>query len=144
MTETTSNFMAAITQNHARNAEMLEKLLAVAQNSAVFGAPVTIGDQAVITAAEVRVGLGFGAGLGGSMPVVSRTGDEQTPVQNNSDTGSGGGGGGGGGAFGRPVAVIAIGPQGVNVQPVVDVTKIALAAFAMAGGMLMMRRRKKR
>jgi hypothetical protein len=34
----------------------------------------------------------------------------------------------GGGSMGRPVAVITIGPEGVTVKPVVDATKIALAA----------------
>jgi uncharacterized spore protein YtfJ len=48
----------------------------------------------------------------------------------------GGGGAGGGAALGRPVAVISIGPHGVAVEPIVDVTKIALAFVTALGGML--------
>jgi hypothetical protein len=46
--------------------------------------------------------------------------------------------------MGRPVAVIAIGPDGVTVKPVVDVTKVALAgltAWATMLGLLRARRR---
>jgi uncharacterized spore protein YtfJ len=49
--------------------------------------------------------------------------------------------GGGGGSSGRPVAIIIIGPDGVTVKPVVDVTKIALAGVTAWGTMLMLLRR---
>jgi hypothetical protein len=55
-----------------------------------------------------------------------------------------GGLGGGGGAMGRPVAIIAIGPEGVTVKPVMDVTKVALAgltAWVSVLGLLRARRR---
>jgi uncharacterized spore protein YtfJ len=45
------------------------------------------------------------------------------------------GAGGGGTAMSRPVAVIAIGPQGVQVKPVVDVTKVGIALFTAVGAM---------
>ena len=55
---------------------------------------------------------------------------------------SGGGGiGGGGGASGRPVAIIIIGPDGVTVKPVFDITKIALAGITAWGAMLGVLRR---
>ena len=38
--------------------------------------------------------------------------------------------------MGRPVAVIAIGPDGVTVKPVVDVTKIGLAALTTVAALL--------
>jgi hypothetical protein len=38
--------------------------------------------------------------------------------------------------FSRPVAVIIASPEGVRVEPVVDVTKIALAALTAAGFMV--------
>ena len=38
----------------------------------------------------------------------------------------------------RPVAVISIGPDGVHVEPVVDVTKIGLAFFTTLGAMALM------
>ncbi|MCL4561015.1 MAG: hypothetical protein M1281_10410, partial [Chloroflexi bacterium] len=50
--------------------------------------------------------------------------------------GAGGGGGGGGRTFSRPVAVIVITPEDVIVSPVVDITKIALAALTTFGFML--------
>jgi uncharacterized spore protein YtfJ len=49
--------------------------------------------------------------------------------------GEGFGGGGGGRVFSRPVAVIIAAPEGVRVEPVVDVTKIGLAALTAAGFM---------
>ena len=46
---------------------------------------------------------------------------------NDDDDGGGGAGGGGGGwSQGRPVAVIRITPAGVEVKPVIDVTKSGL------------------
>jgi uncharacterized spore protein YtfJ len=96
-----------------------------------------VGDYTVITASEVAAGGGFGFGRGmGSSPAPngsprsSSNGDEsKTPEA----TGGGGGGGGGGGSTARPVALIVIGPTGVEVRPVVDVTKIALAALTGLG-----------
>jgi hypothetical protein len=38
--------------------------------------------------------------------------------------------------MGRAVAVISVGPNGVKVDPVMDVTKVALAFFTMLGGMM--------
>lgn len=48
--------------------------------------------------------------------------------------------GGGGGSSGQPVAIIIIGPDGVTVKPVVDVTKIALAGVTAWGTMFMLLR----
>jgi uncharacterized spore protein YtfJ len=52
--------------------------------------------------------------------------------------GSGEGGGGGGRVLSRPVAAIVISPTGVRVEPIVDVTKIALAIFTTLGFMTAM------
>jgi uncharacterized spore protein YtfJ len=54
------------------------------------------------------------------------------------DAGMGGGGGGGGGASGRPIAVISITGEGVQVEPVVDATKLGLAFFTALGSMFFM------
>ena len=62
----------------------------------------------------------------------------EAPGEKQEDSGGGSGIGGGGGSAGRPVATIIIGPEGVQVEPVVDVTKIALAVFTTAGAMLLM------
>jgi hypothetical protein len=41
---------------------------------------------------------------------------------------------------GRPVAIIASGPNGVTVRPVVDLTKVALAALTASAALLGLRR----
>ncbi len=89
----------------------------------VFGSPVEKGDRVLVPAAEVVAVMGFGGGSGGG-----RRGGEES--------GGGGGGGGGGRTLSRPVAVVVAGPDGVRVEPVVDVTKIALAALTAAGFVL--------
>jgi len=118
----------------------LEKLLTFAQARSVYSEPVTVGDHTIITACEMTaiLGYGYGPALGagpndahphnGALPETNGAPHESPPAN-----GSTGQGGGGGTAFARPVAVINIGPEGVWVDPVVDVAKISLAAFAMAG-----------
>ncbi len=124
MSEQAKGFGLFSIKSHEQAMDVLKRLLAVAEPSAIFSAPVTIGEQTVITAAEVSIGMGLGYGGGGDQ------------------AGNGGnGGGGGGGALGRPVAVISIGPGGVRVEPIMDPTKIALAFFTMLGGILIAWRR---
>ncbi len=114
-----------------RTAQSIEKLFAVAEPGAIFTPPVESGEHTLITASEVFVGMGVGFGMGGG------AGDEN-------DGGAGGGGGGGGSSFGRPVAVISIGPNGVDVEPVVDVTKIAIAFVTALGAIFLSLRRMRR
>src|SRR4051794_39913763 len=104
---------------------MADRIFAAAHGRAVWSDPVQANGYTVITASEVIAGGGFGSGFGsGRSP-----GDAAAAAsQDRTNEGSGGGSGGGGGAMGRPVATIIIGPDGVRVRPVVDVTKIALAA----------------
>ena len=115
------------------SAKLIEKLFAVAQPSAVYGEPVISNNYTVITASEVAVGMGFGYGMGGGSDSESNQEEAQEPVD-----GGGGGGGGGGYSTSRPVAVISIGPSGVDVEPVVDATKIVMAIFMTIGSMFMM------
>jgi uncharacterized spore protein YtfJ len=92
----------------------------------VYGAPIRRGDVTIIPAAEVIAGLGFGLGFGsGADPEDVPKGEVRIPA--------GGGGGGGGRTLSRPVAVVVVDPEGVRVEPVVDHTKIALAALTAAG-----------
>jgi uncharacterized spore protein YtfJ len=98
---------------------MAERIYSAAQPGAVYSEAVVAGSYTVITASEVTAGGGFGFGHGQG-PADTGQESKQAP--------GGGGGGGGGGSMGRPVAVITIGPEGVTVKPVVDATKIALAA----------------
>ena len=102
-----------------------EGIFAAAQPGAVFGPPVVSGVYTVITASEVVAGGGFGSGWGkgGSAHAAS-------------DTTGGGGAGGGGGANARPVAAIVIGPDGVAVRPIFDVTKLTLAGLTAGGALL--------
>ncbi len=98
----------------------LDHFLDTADVSRSFGNPVQHGDTIIIPCAEVLTGLGFGTGYGSSN-------GEQGGIS------GGGGGGGGGRTFSRPVAVIVASPEGVRVEPVVDVTKIAMAMFTAVG-----------
>ncbi len=105
----------------------LEKHLEAASVEAVYGEPVVSGDTVVITSAEVFSVLGVGAGYG------SGSAGEGAGAQ--AGRGFGGGGGGGGRVLSRPVAAIVIRPGGVTVQPIVDVTKLGLAALTAIGFM---------
>jgi uncharacterized spore protein YtfJ len=119
--------------------KMLEKIFAAAQPGAVFGQPVESGSYTLITASEVTSGGGFGVGMGRGP--VSKSDARQSPSAEVAPPAGrqsigGSGFGGGGGSMARPVAVIAIGPSGVTVRPVIDVTKVALAALTAAAAML--------
>lgn len=113
----------------------LDKFLSAANVEAVYGSPVSQGENTVIPTAEVLSLVGFGLGSGSG---------SQGTAENDS-VGSGSGGGGGGRVLARPVAAIILSPDGVRVEPIVDVTKIALAAFTTLGFMAAMfnRMRKK-
>lgn len=106
--------------------DTMNKFLAVARVEAAYGKPTQVGDTTIIPAAEVVAAMGFGMGSG--------TGINEDEEGKN--TGGGSGGGGGGKTFSRPVAVIIASPDGVRVEPVVDVTKIGIAALTAAGFMV--------
>jgi uncharacterized spore protein YtfJ len=106
----------------------MDKFLSAANVAAVYGPPISQGENIVIPAAEVLSVAGFGLGSGRGS-------------QGSADpehTGSGGGGGGGGRVLARPVAAVVISPQGVRIEPIVDVTKIVLAVFTTLGFMVAM------
>jgi uncharacterized spore protein YtfJ len=88
----------------------------------VFSTPEKIGDDLVILAAawERTGGFGFGGGTG----IDQRTGGQ----------GDGSGGGGGGMSQGRPVAVIRVSGDGIDVRPVVDFTKIGVTLLLAGVG----------
>lgn len=105
----------------------LNAVLGKADPGTTFSEPTAVGDSLIFTASawERAGGFGFGGGYGSS-------GDED---------GGGQGGGGGGAAQGRPVAVIRVTPSGVEVEPVVDLTKIGVTfLFALAGWVGVLRR----
>lgn len=103
----------------------VDGLFDVTRPEAVFAPPVTVGGRTVISAAELLVGMGIGGG-GGPSPAT----EGQAEGEN-----AGMGAGGGGYAQSRPVAVIIIDGDGVRVEPVVDVTKLGLAAITVLGSM---------
>jgi uncharacterized spore protein YtfJ len=140
MGEEFNKIVATAVKNQEQAAELVEKLFSVARPEAVYGEPVTVGEHTVITASEVNVGMGFGFGLGGGPGGGGRRRrvSEDKPQEGEGEAGMGGGGGGGGASAGRPVAVISVGPEGVQVEPVVDPTKIALAFFTTLGSMFFM------
>jgi uncharacterized spore protein YtfJ len=103
---------------------VMEKLLEAADVSKVYGEPVLHGETLLIPAAEVVAIAGFGMGSGGGVAFER---------QGRRSRGSGGGGGGGGKTLARSVAVIVASSEGVEIKPVLDFTKIALAALTAAG-----------
>lgn len=103
-------------------------LFGAASPGTVFSEPRTVGEDLVIAAAAWERAGGFGFGVGGGN-------DEK------GGRGEGGGGGGGGMSQGRPVAVIRVGPSGVEVKPVIDYTKIGVTLLLGAAGVWQVLRR---
>jgi uncharacterized spore protein YtfJ len=132
MTNKQEAFIAAAVQQQQEGMARLDRLLEAARPEAVFGKPMAVGDSQVFTASETLTTLGFGFGAGGGEECENPAQDQQA------EGGSGGGGGGGGMSTGRPVAIVRVDAEGVTVEPVVDLTKIALAAFTALGAMFVM------
>ncbi len=137
-----NDMMESVRRESEARSQALERLLSAADSSKVFGQPVSSEGYTVIPAAEVASGGGFGSGMGFNSLRRRKgeaTGEISDPATGMSGEGSetpgpamegaGGGGGGGGGAMARPVAVIVMGPDGVRVKPVLDVTKLAVTAL---------------
>lgn len=104
---------------------VMERVVHQASAMAIFGQPVQRSETIVIPCADVVMGMGIGSGSG--------AGIENGPHQRLEGPKGGAGAGGGSGMRGRPVAAIVITPSRVYVDPIVDVTRIALAALATAG-----------
>jgi uncharacterized spore protein YtfJ len=115
--------------------ETVSKLVDAADVTKVYGRPIKQGDVSVIPASENLTFMGFGIGAGGG-----------TDISEEGGVGTGGGGGGGGRTLSRPVAIIVVSPEGAYVEPVMDPTKIAMAAITAAGFMfgMMLRMSRKR
>jgi uncharacterized spore protein YtfJ len=99
-------------------AEGFARLDAAARAESTVGTAHRVGERMAIPLGEVWYGGGFGLGSGRG------TGDQ--------GQGSGTGGGAGFGGRVRPVAVVDVGPEGVRVRPVVDVTALGLALVGVA------------
>jgi uncharacterized spore protein YtfJ len=105
--------------------DTMENFIATADVETVYKEPIEHGEALIIPTAEVVAFMGFGVGYGQS------SGEDM-------DSGSGSGGGGGGHVFARPVSVVIASPEGVKVEPVFDMTKIALAGITTAAFMFSM------
>ena len=105
----------------SRVGETMTGLFGEASPSTLFSEPIEHGDDLVVTAVawERAGGFGFGAGQGQSGA---------------DEIGTGEGGGGGGFSQGRPVAVIRVTPNRVEVTPVIDFTKIAVTVLLASLG----------
>ena len=112
--------------------ELIGHLFDVAKPDKVYTVPLIVDDLTVITASELMVTMGAGYGGGGGFTPTA--GEEE---QEEADFEAGGGGGGGGFSMGRPVAVITIGPDGTQVEPIIDPTKISIAFFTTIAAMMM-------
>jgi uncharacterized spore protein YtfJ len=96
----------------------IEDMRDKASVSAVYGEPVQVGEKTIIPVADIKYGFGLGYGEGSG----KSEGEEEA-------LGGGQGGGAGGGMAARPVAVLEITDAGIQVKPVTDEGRIALAAF---------------
>lgn len=94
--------------------------------SACFGKPVERDGRTLIPVARVTFGYGMGFGRG--------SGSEGAAGNNGagSDGGEGEGGGGGGGGSSSPVAVIDVTGDRIQVEPIIDRTRIAMSSFALS------------
>jgi uncharacterized spore protein YtfJ len=145
MSEGVDDLLENVRKESEARSQALQRLWSAGDASAVFGQPVSSGDYTVIPVADVTAGGGFGSGMGFSAarrrrgetksesPEGSATIGEGSEPSGQALEGAGGGGGGGGGAMARPVAVIVLGPDGVKVKPVYDMTKLGLTALGAFG-----------
>ena len=137
MSETKRNALETHLESLGELNDFSKRLFEAAHPHSVFGEPIEKGEYTVVPAAEVfsagGVGYGFASGAGGRKARASE--EERIEADIDPDRADGGGGGAGGSSRGRPVAAINIGPEGVSVQPIVDVTKLGLAALTTLGSM---------
>ena len=106
------------------NFEPIEKMVDALGVGAVFGEPIREGDVTVVPVAEVRFTFGYGYGSGRGR------GEETEGSPSTAEQGSGGGSGAGGRASAK--GYVRISADGVRFEPVLDVTRLALAGIAFA------------
>ena len=106
------------------NLEPIKKMVDVLGVGAVFGEPIREGNVTVVPVAEVRFTFGYGYGSG------QGRGEETEGSPSTAEQGSGGGSGAGGRASAK--GYVRISADGVRFEPVLDVTRLALAGIAFA------------
>lgn len=122
----------AVARTGEQMASFIGRFAEVARAEAAVGPAQTVQGHTMVPLAAVSAQAGFGLGFGGG---------GGTDEKSNQGSGSGGGGGGGGRGSSRVIAVVDISETGVEVKPVPDVTTLAVGAMALAGLMLLTRRR---
>jgi len=108
---------------HKRFEEMQGK----ANWKAVFGEVIEVDGRRVIPVASVQYGFGMGGGQGPARRTGVRT---KSPQKDGTPPG---GGGGGGGIRIEPVALIDITDGRLRVEPIINVTRLAVIALLVAG-----------
>jgi uncharacterized spore protein YtfJ len=106
------------------NLEPIEKMVDGLGVGAVFGEPVREGGVTVVPVAEVRFAFGYGYGSGRGRS------EEAEGGPSTGEEGSGGGSGAGGRASAK--GYVRISADEVRFEPVLDVTRLALAGIAFA------------
>jgi uncharacterized spore protein YtfJ len=115
----------AVNSHSAQTAtQTIDAVAKAARPEVVFGHPIERDGVTIIPCAEIMMGMGMGGGSGSS------------PATEAKERAGGEGLGAGGGMQGRPVAAIVIAEGGVRIEPIVDATKVALAALTTAGFMV--------
>ena len=108
--------------------EQLGKVPEEVNVNAVFGTPETIEGITLIPVAEIMYGFGAGIGSGPSNECDEASADASADAdEGEAATGVGGGAG----AKARPIAYIAVGPEGARVQSIIDEQKVALAGILL-------------
>jgi uncharacterized spore protein YtfJ len=100
--------------------DMLGRLTRIDEKATVktvFGEPIRQNGRVIIPVARVAYGFGFGGG---------RNAEKESQEEESSE-----GAGGGGGVSVRPVAILEITDKETRVKPIVDVTRVALAAMLL-------------
>jgi uncharacterized spore protein YtfJ len=105
------------------NLEPIEKMVDGLGVGAVFGEPIRESGVTVVPVAEVRFGFGYGYGSGRGR------GEE---AEDGPGTGEGSGGGSGAGGRASAKGYIRVSADEVKFEPVLDVTRLALAGIAFA------------
>jgi uncharacterized spore protein YtfJ len=147
MSEQVSSGFQAAERSFSRGKELLDRMLNVARTETVYSAPVTQGGYTIIQTSEAIAAVGFGYGMGSGEPSEENASAATLPSEGAQPAAGivgGGGAGGGGYSAARPVAVIQLGPDGVRMQPVVDVTKVGIAMLTTLGTMFLMLGRMRR
>jgi uncharacterized spore protein YtfJ len=133
-TEGSTRSVDAVVQEGATlsySQKIAEDMFAVADVSKVYGRPIKHEGTMIVPAAEVlwAGGYGAGSGFGEGGPLKEEDDFDRRDFE---------GTGGGGHTFARPVAVIIASEDGVRVEPVIDPTKIFMAALTAGGFMAAM------